>query len=281
MAGRAQRPQPTTPARSPHRPPVQVFEGTSGIDNRKTRLEFTGEIMRTPVSKDMLGRIFNGSGRPIDGGPTVMAEAFRDINGSSINPGERTYPEEMIQTGGSPGLVAGGQGGSGAALLIPPCLAGVSTIDVMNSIARGQKIPLFSGAGLPHNEIAAQIVRNAGLVKLPPGQKKKHGAAEGHKEGEEGEDKFAIVFGAMGVNMETAKFFQQVSRATLPAPRTLGGPFAKARASGSRAFASNAPSPPLLTRRTLSRTARWSGRCCSSTWPTTRPSSVSSPPVSP
>ncbi|KAF2593917.1 hypothetical protein F2Q70_00045502 [Brassica cretica] len=88
----------------------------------------------------MLGRIFNGSGKPIDNGPPILPEAYLDISGSSINPSERTYPEEMIQTG-------------------------ISTIDVMNSIARGQKIPLFSAAGLPHNEIAAQICRQAGLVK--------------------------------------------------------------------------------------------------------------------
>lgn len=149
---------------------VQVFEGTSGIDNRSTTLEFTGEVLRTPVSRDMLGRVFNGSGRPIDGGPPVLAEEFLDINGASINPAERTYPEEMIQTG-------------------------ISTIDVMNSIARGQKIPLFSAAGLPHNDIAAQICRQAGLVK--------HGDAEGESE------PFAIVFAAMGVNMETAHFFKQ------------------------------------------------------------------------
>ena len=116
---------------------VQVFEGTSGVDGRNTKLEFTGEVLKTPVSEDMLGRIFNGSGVPIDGGPPVMAEEYLDIQGSSINPSERTYPEEMIQTG-------------------------ISTIDVMNSIARGQKIPLFSAAGLPHNEIAAQICRQAG-----------------------------------------------------------------------------------------------------------------------
>jgi len=119
---------------------VQVFEGTSGIDNRKTTLEFTGEVLKAPVSLDMLGRVFNGSGKPIDGGPPVLAEAYLDIQGSSINPSERTYPEEMIQTG-------------------------ISTIDVMNSIARGQKIPLFSAAGLPHNDIAAQICRQAGLVQ--------------------------------------------------------------------------------------------------------------------
>ena len=150
---------------------VQVFEGTSGIDNQSTVLEFTGEVLKTPVAKDMLGRVFNGSGEPIDGGPAVMAEHYLDINGASINPAERTYPEEMIQTG-------------------------ISTIDVMNSIARGQKIPLFSAAGLPHNDIAAQICRQAGLVQ--------HGGEE-EKEGED----FAIVFAAMGVNMETAHFFKQ------------------------------------------------------------------------
>eukprot|EP00172_Hildenbrandia_rubra_P004692 Plantae.Rhodophyta-Hildenbrandia_rubra.ctg9997.p2 GENE.Plantae.Rhodophyta-Hildenbrandia_rubra.ctg9997~~Plantae.Rhodophyta-Hildenbrandia_rubra.ctg9997.p2 ORF type:complete len:535 (-),score=91.70 Plantae.Rhodophyta-Hildenbrandia_rubra.ctg9997:3939-5450(-) len=156
---------------------VQVFEGTTGIDNRHTHCEFTGEVMKTPVSRDMLGRIFNGSGKPIDGGPPVVPEAYRDIGGEPINPQRRTYPEEMIQTG-------------------------ISTIDVMNSIARGQKIPLFSGAGLPHNEVAAQICRQAGLVQ----KKKKEGAAADDKDSE---DEFAIVFAAMGVNMETARFFRQ------------------------------------------------------------------------
>eukprot|EP01026_Neomeris_dumetosa_P045102 TRINITY_DN381_c0_g1_i3.p1 TRINITY_DN381_c0_g1~~TRINITY_DN381_c0_g1_i3.p1 ORF type:complete len:498 (-),score=102.88 TRINITY_DN381_c0_g1_i3:189-1682(-) len=155
---------------------VQVFEGTSGIDNKSTTLQFTGEVLRTPVSKDMLGRVFNGSGKPIDGGPTVLAEAYLDIQGSSINPSERTYPEEMIQTG-------------------------VSTIDVMNSIARGQKIPLFSAAGLPHNDIAAQICRQAGLVK----QK----AQDAMIDAGQGAEEFAIVFAAMGVNMETAHYFKQ------------------------------------------------------------------------
>ena len=157
---------------------VQVFEGTSGVDGRNTKLEFTGEVLKTPVSEDMLGRIFNGSGLPIDGGPPVMPEANLDIQGSSINPSERTYPEEMIQTG-------------------------ISTIDVMNSIARGQKIPLFSAAGLPHNEIAAQICRQAGLVKQP-GQEKNLMDMEGGEE-----DEFCIVFAAMGVNLETANFFRR------------------------------------------------------------------------
>ncbi|KAF8056378.1 V-type proton ATPase subunit B 1 [Scenedesmus sp. PABB004] len=163
---------------------VQVFEGTSGVDNRNTRLEFTGDVLRTPVSRDMLGRIFNGSGKPIDGGPPVLAEAFLDINGSSINPSERTYPEEMIQTG-------------------------ISTIDVMNSIARGQKIPLFSAAGLPHNDIAAQICRQAGLVRHEGAPGDLLGGEGGGEGGEGEEDKFAIVFAAMGVNMETAHFFKQ------------------------------------------------------------------------
>ncbi|EFJ13375.1 hypothetical protein SELMODRAFT_269014 [Selaginella moellendorffii] len=154
---------------------VQVFEGTTGIDNKHTTVEFTGEVLKTPVSIDMLGRIFNGSGKPIDNGPPILAEAYLDISGSSINPSERTYPEEMIQTG-------------------------ISTIDVMNSIARGQKIPLFSAAGLPHNEIAAQICRQAGLVRhLDAGNVLERDV----------EDNFAIVFAAMGVNMETAQFFKR------------------------------------------------------------------------
>lgn len=135
----------------------------------------------------MLGRIFDGSGRPIDKGPSVLAEDYLDINGSPINPYSRVgqslvvtskyltvfqvYPEEMIATG-------------------------ISAIDTMNSIARGQKIPIFSAAGLPHNEIAAQICRQAGLVNKPT--KDVH---DGH------EDNFSIVFAAMGVNMETSRFF--------------------------------------------------------------------------
>uniref|UniRef100_G3TXW2 Vacuolar proton pump subunit B n=1 Tax=Loxodonta africana TaxID=9785 RepID=G3TXW2_LOXAF len=148
-----------------------VFEGTSGIDAKKTSCEFTGDILRTPVSEDMLGRVFNGSGKPIDRGPVVLAEDFLDIMGQPINPQCRIYPEEMIQTG-------------------------ISAIDGMNSIARGQKIPIFSAAGLPHNEIAAQICRQAGLVK-----KSKDVA-------DYSEENFAIVFAAMGVNMETARFFK-------------------------------------------------------------------------
>lgn len=137
----------------------------------------------------MLGRVFDGSGRAIDKGPKVLAEDYLDINGSPINPYSRVsehgtvstscanmpqvYPEEMISTG-------------------------ISAIDTMNSVARGQKIPIFSAAGLPHNEIAAQICRQAGLVNQP-----NKGVHDGH------EENFSIVFGAMGVNMETARFFQR------------------------------------------------------------------------
>lgn len=153
---------------------VQVFEGTSGIDAKHTTCEFTGDIMRIPVSEEMLGRVFNGSGKPKDKGPNILAEDFLDIQGQPINPWSRIYPEEMIQTG-------------------------ISAIDTMNSIARGQKIPIFSAAGLPHNDIAAQICRQGGLVKLDQTK----GVIDDH------EDNFAIVFAAMGVNMETARFFKQ------------------------------------------------------------------------
>jgi len=155
---------------------VQVFEGTSGIDSEKTSCEFTGDVMKLDVAEDMLGRVFNGSGKPIDNGPPVLPEDRLDINGQPINPFTRTYPEEMIQTG-------------------------ISSIDVMNSIARGQKIPIFSANGLPHNEIAAQICRQATLVCNHVPGTTKH--AKGRKR-----DSFAIVFAAMGVNNETARFFK-------------------------------------------------------------------------
>merc|ERR1711998_360552 len=143
---------------------VQVFEGTSGIDSKTTSCEFSGDILRIGVAEDMVGRMFNGSGKPIDRGPAVLAEDYLDIMGMPINPFQREYPMEMIQTG-------------------------ISAIDTMNSIARGQKIPLFSAAGLPHNEIAARMCRQAGLVAGAAGE-------------------FALVFAAMGVNMETARFFK-------------------------------------------------------------------------
>jgi len=161
---------------------VQVFQGTQGIDNRNSHCEFTGDVLRMPISEEVLGRSFNGSGEAIDKAPPVLAEDFLDIQGTPINPFARTYPKEMIQTG-------------------------MSAIDTMNSIARGQKIPLFSAAGLPHNEIGAQICRQAGLVK--------------QKDVKDGsEDNFAIVFGAMGVNQETARFFKNDFEATGAMERT-------------------------------------------------------------
>ena len=184
---------------------VQVFEGTSGVDARNATLAFTGEVLKAPVAEDVLGRIFNGSGDLIDGGPRVMPEKLVDVQGSSINPSERAHPERMIQTG-------------------------ISAIDVMNSVARGQKIPLFSAAGLPHNEIVAQICRQAGLVKRPlrreeggGGGGEKHATAtatatatanethllDADAGADARQDEFCIVFAAMGVNTETANFFRK------------------------------------------------------------------------
>lgn len=151
---------------------VQVFEGTAGIDARHTCAEFIGDTMKMAVSEDLLGRIFSSTGEPIDGGPSIIAEDHLDIQGQPINPYARIYPEEMVQTG-------------------------ISSIDTMNSIARGQKIPIFSGSGLPHNEVAAQICRQAGLV----GDRK--------STVDRSKDSFAIVFAAMGVNAETARFFRK------------------------------------------------------------------------
>jgi len=149
---------------------VQVFEGTSEVDTKNCHIEFTGETLKMPMSDDVMGRIFNGSGKPLDKGPGVLAEEFLDINGAPMNPKSRQYPKEMIQTG-------------------------VSAIDTMNSVVRGQKLPLFSAAGLPHNEIAAQVCRQASLVK-------------GKDVSDHSAENFSIIFGAMGVNMETARFFR-------------------------------------------------------------------------
>ncbi len=143
---------------------VQVFEGTRGIDTKGTKARFTGETMKIPVSTEMLGRIFDGTGRPIDNGPEIIAEEVRDIHGNPMNPTAREFPREFIQTG-------------------------ISTIDAMNTLVRGQKLPIFSGAGLPHNELAAQIARQA----------KVRGTDE----------EFAVVFAAMGITFEEASFFMK------------------------------------------------------------------------
>ena len=143
---------------------VQVFEGTTGLDTRKTTVRFTGETLKIPVTTDILGRILDGSGEPIDNGPPIIPEDMWDINGSPINPDARAYPREFIQTG-------------------------LSTIDGMNSLVRGQKLPLFSGAGLPHNRIAAQIARQAKVLGK--------------------EEQFAVVFAAMGITAEEAQYFRK------------------------------------------------------------------------
>ena len=142
---------------------VQVFEGTSGID-RESKVKFLKETIKLPVAKDMLGRIFDGAGRPIDGGPEIIPEKRLDIIGSAINPYARTQPSDFIQSG-------------------------ISTIDSMNTLVRGQKLPIFSGSGLPHNEIALQIARQAKVV----GQK----------------ESFVVVFAAMGITNEEAQYFMR------------------------------------------------------------------------
>jgi V/A-type H+-transporting ATPase subunit B len=145
---------------------IQVFEGTDGID-RQSSVRFLGETMKMPVTEDLLGRVLDGSGNPIDGGPDIVPDERRDIVGEAINPYSREYPEEFIQTG-------------------------VSTIDGMNTLVRGQKLPIFSGSGLPHNELALQIARQASVPE----------------EAEEGEEtEFAVIFGAMGITAEEANEF--------------------------------------------------------------------------
>lgn len=141
---------------------VQLFEGTAGLDVSGSRVRFLGRVLEIPVSRDMLGRIFDGAGRPIDGGPRIIPEKRLDINGSPINPYARAYPSEFIQTG-------------------------ISAIDCMNPLVRGQKLPIFSGAGLPHAAMAAQIARQATVL----------GSHE----------PFAVVFGAMGITFEEADYF--------------------------------------------------------------------------
>ncbi|MEM3393716.1 MAG: V-type ATP synthase subunit B, partial [Candidatus Methanomethylicia archaeon] len=143
---------------------VQVFEGTRGLDTKKTTVTFTGETMKFPVSMDVLGRIFNGRGEPIDNKPPPIAVEELDVNGAPINPSAREYPKEFIQTG-------------------------ISAIDGMNTLSRGQKLPLFTESGLPHNTLAAQIARQATI----PGK----------------EEEFVIIFAAMGITMEDAIYFRR------------------------------------------------------------------------
>lgn len=146
---------------------VQVFEGTSDLNTSTTKIRFTGETAKIGVSLDMMGRIFNGTGKPIDGGPEIIPEKELDINGSPMNPSAREFPAEFIETG-------------------------ISTIDGMNTLVRGQKLPIFSGSGLPHNELAAQIARQAKVLAKDA----------------EGSD-FAVIFAAMGITHEEANYFMR------------------------------------------------------------------------
>ena len=146
---------------------IQVFEGTEGID-RSCTVRFLGETMKMDVTEDLLGRVLDGSGRPIDGGPDIVPEERRDIVGAALNPHAREYPAEFIQTG-------------------------VSGIDGMNTLVRGQKLPLFSGSGLPHNDLALQIARQATVPE--------------EETGDEDESEFAVIFAAMGITAEEANDF--------------------------------------------------------------------------
>lgn len=142
---------------------VQMFETTQGITTQGTKAKFLGKPLEIGVSEDMLGRVFSGSGKPIDGGPEIIPDKRLNINGAPINPYSRDFPNDFIQTG-------------------------ISTIDALNTLVRGQKLPVFSGAGLPHSQVAAQIARQA-------------------KVGGDAGAEFSVVFGAMGVTFEEAEYF--------------------------------------------------------------------------
>ena len=144
---------------------IQVFEGTTDLNTKNTKARFTGQTAKIGVSRDMMGRMFNGIGKPIDGGPEIIPDEELDINGSPMNPASREFPEEFIQTG-------------------------ISTIDGMNTLVRGQKLPIFSGSGLPHNQLAVQIVKQAKIA-------------------DEAGQGFAVVFAAMGVTNDVANYFRR------------------------------------------------------------------------
>ena len=155
---------------------VQVYEGSTGIDADTTKIRFLGDVLMLPVAKSMLGRIFNGRGAPIDGGADIIPEKALDVNGNPMNPYSRDYPSEFIQTG-------------------------ISTIDGMNPLVRGQKLPIFSGSGMPHNRMAAQIARQSTVIS--------------------GHAAFAVVFAAMGITFEEASFFMEDFRKTGALERTV------------------------------------------------------------
>ena len=156
---------------------VQLFESAAGINLAQSKVRFLGHPLQLGVSGDMLGRVFNGMGRPIDGGPEILAEEYRDINGLPMNPAARDYPNEFIQTG-------------------------ISTIDGLNTLVRGQKLPIFSGSGLPHANLAAQIARQARVLGDDAGN-------------------FAVVFAAIGITFEESEFFVQEFKRTGAIDRTV------------------------------------------------------------
>ncbi|HSL30145.1 MAG TPA: V-type ATP synthase subunit B [Anaerolineales bacterium] len=151
---------------------VQVFAGSTGLSIDGTRIRFLGETLKMPVAEEMLGRVFDGLGNPIDGGPQPLTEHYADVNGQPINPTARIYPRDYIQTG-------------------------ISTIDGLNTLLRGQKLPIFSGAGMPHDQLAAQIVRQATLGR------------QAGTETDAAVEQFSIVFAAMGVKNDVADYFRR------------------------------------------------------------------------
>ena len=156
---------------------LQLFENSAGINLAQSKVRFLGHPLELGVSPDMLGRVFNGMGQPIDGGPEILAEEYRDINGLPMNPAAREYPNEFIQTG-------------------------ISAIDGLNTLVRGQKLPIFSGSGLPHAELAAQIARQAKVL------------------GDEGSN-FAVVFAAIGITYEESEYFVKEFNRTGAIDRTV------------------------------------------------------------
>ena len=155
---------------------VQLYESAAGINLAQGKVRFLGHPLELGVSEDMLGRVFNGMGQPIDGGPEILAEEYRDINGLAMNPSARDYPNEFIQTG-------------------------ISTIDGLNTLVRGQKLPIFSGSGLPHANLAAQIARQAKVL--------------------DSSSSFAVVFAAIGITFEESEFFVQEFKRTGAIDRTV------------------------------------------------------------
>jgi len=155
---------------------VQLFEASAGINLRDSKVRFLGHPLQLGVSGEMLGRVFNGMGQPIDGGPAILPDEYRDINGLPMNPAARDYPNEFIQTG-------------------------ISAIDGLNTLVRGQKLPIFSGSGLPHAALAAQIARQAKVL--------------------DGASNFAVVFAAIGITFEESNFFVEEFNRTGAIDRTV------------------------------------------------------------